>query len=153
MRAPGPPRRGGPLLGALRLSARPESVGLGRRWTVSRLGASGAVGRVDEVELLASELLTNAVTAVNGMTRRRTRRTRRLRLLLWREDAAVRVEVYDHHPALPVMCPAGVDDESGRGLALVAALAKEWGARPVPGGKVVWFALDEVWGEPAATAQ
>ena len=56
----------------------------------------------------------------------------------------VRVTVADRSPDLPRLCAADAAEESGRGLALVAALSEDWGvARPAPGttGKSVWFTL------------
>jgi anti-sigma regulatory factor (Ser/Thr protein kinase) len=57
----------------------------------------------------------------------------------------VRVVVSDASDVLPAPAPTmpSPDDESGRGLALVAALADDWGvARREPGiGKGVWFEL------------
>ncbi|MFI6340189.1 ATP-binding protein [Streptomyces sp. NPDC050535] len=57
----------------------------------------------------------------------------------------LRVTVSDRSSALP--CPRTADraEESGRGLAIVDALADEWGiAPPEPGttGKRVWFTLE-----------
>ncbi|MET9778763.1 ATP-binding protein [Streptomyces sp. NPDC006367] len=53
----------------------------------------------------------------------------------------LRVTVTDAADTLPVLAPARPDDESGRGLALVAALAADWGARSKECGigKEVWF--------------
>ena len=40
---------------------------------------------------------------------------------------------------------AGVEDESGRGLALVCALTQAWGDRPgAAGGRVVWAQLSAI---------
>jgi hypothetical protein len=36
---------------------------------------------------------------------------------------------------------AADDDESGRGLILVRALADNWGVRPTDDGKTTWFTL------------
>ncbi|MFJ8361358.1 ATP-binding protein [Streptomyces sp. NPDC093984] len=49
----------------------------------------------------------------------------------------------DANDTLPTPRDASPDDESGRGLTLVAALADDWGAEPRPGGigKTVWFEL------------
>ena len=49
----------------------------------------------------------------------------------------------DANDALPTPREASPDDESGRGLTLVAALADGWGAEPRPGGigKSVWLEL------------
>jgi anti-sigma regulatory factor (Ser/Thr protein kinase) len=60
-------------------------------------------------------------------------------------DHDVRVTVADRSPDLPRHRTADLAEESGRGLAIVAALADDWGiAPPDPGetGKRVWFSLD-----------
>ncbi|MEY6564990.1 hypothetical protein AB8B12_08570 [Streptomyces sp. PGLac3x] len=46
-------------------------------------------------------------------------------------------------PAPPGAAPAppGPEDESGRGLVLVDALAAEWGTELLPWGKRVWAEL------------
>ncbi|MEU9187457.1 ATP-binding protein [Streptomyces sp. NPDC048484] len=57
----------------------------------------------------------------------------------------VRVTVADRSTDLPCHRTAGMAEESGRGLAIVAALTDDWGiAAPEPGetGKRVWFSLD-----------
>ncbi|MCM2419632.1 ATP-binding protein [Streptomyces sp. RKAG293] len=70
--------------------------------------------------------------------------------LLWLavEAAYVRITVYDGTPDPPVVVPAGCEEEGGRGLLLVAALADDWGTvggaplGPVAGeGKGGWFTL------------
>ena len=50
------------------------------------------------------------------------------------------VEVWDENFQLPVPAPASLDDESGRGLMLVDALAERWGWNMPPSGrgKIVW---------------
>jgi anti-sigma regulatory factor (Ser/Thr protein kinase) len=56
----------------------------------------------------------------------------------------LRVTVADRSSALPCPRTAEKAEESGRGLAIVAALADDWGiAPPEPGttGKKVWFVL------------
>lgn len=95
-----------------------------REWEMAELS--------DDVELGVTELLANVVRHVPG---------RRCALLLLRQPAGVRVEVTDGSAELP--CPPSVlalDAESGRGLALLAAVADTWGVDPAPhGGKTVWF--------------
>ncbi|MFH9353870.1 ATP-binding protein [Kitasatospora sp. NPDC017646] len=90
--------------------------------------------------LLLSELVTNAC---------RHARSPRDRLigvrLLLPTRSVLRVEVYDASDDLPVPRHAAPEDESGRGLELVAALATSWGADPRGKGyvgKTVWFTLD-----------
>ncbi|WP_328719646.1 SpoIIE family protein phosphatase [Streptomyces sp. NBC_00247] len=84
----------------------------------------------DEVELLVSEVVTNAV--------RYAERPVSLRLL--RTDI-LRCEVGDDSPQLPRQRRARETDEGGRGLFLVNRLARRWGATRLSSGKVVWFEM------------
>ncbi|MFE7111134.1 SpoIIE family protein phosphatase [Streptomyces sp. NPDC057600] len=84
----------------------------------------------DSVELLISEVVTNAV--------RYAERPVTLRLL--RTDV-LRCEVGDDSPQLPRQRRARDMDEGGRGLFLVNRLAKRWGAARLSTGKVVWFEI------------
>ncbi|MET9903333.1 ATP-binding protein [Streptomyces sp. NPDC006446] len=62
----------------------------------------------------------------------------------------LRVSVADRSSALPGARKAGGAEESGRGLAIVAALTDDWGIAPAdPGitGKKVWFSV-VLQGEP-----
>ena len=88
-------------------------------------------GLVDNVVLVASELVGNAV--LHG------RSPIRLRLALL--VAALRVEVYDEDARLPAPSVPNPEALGGRGLQIVAALARSWGAEPTPGGKRVWCEL------------
>lgn len=92
------------------------------RWDLEELG--------EAVELLVSEVVTNAV--------RHAGRPITLRLL--RTDV-LRIEVGDDAPQLPRMRHAQLQDESGRGLFLVNRLAQRWGATRLSAGKVVWIEL------------
>ncbi|MZE78695.1 SpoIIE family protein phosphatase, partial [Streptomyces sp. SID5475] len=84
----------------------------------------------DSVELLVSEIVTNAV--------RYAERPITLRLL--RTDV-LRCEVGDDVPQLPRLRQARPSDEGGRGLYLVNKVARRWGATRLSTGKVVWFEL------------
>ncbi|MFE4632960.1 ATP-binding protein [Streptomyces sp. NPDC056773] len=56
--------------------------------------------------------------------------------------ARTRVEVTDPDPrACPVPREAAADEESGRGLVLLAAVASRWGVTRSPGRKTVWAEL------------
>ena len=55
--------------------------------------------------------------------------------------AILLVEVSDPLPDPPRERAADVDDESGRGLQLVACSSRAWGTRPGEAGKTVWFEL------------
>jgi hypothetical protein len=81
-------------------------------------------------ELLASELVANAVRYAS----------RPVELRLMRTDVLL-CEVKDDDHRLPVLRFASDGDELGRGLNLVASLARHWGANRTSDGKVVWFDL------------
>ncbi|WP_263168159.1 ATP-binding protein [Streptomyces sp. SCSIO ZS0520] len=89
----------------------------------------------DNAVLLLSELTTNAVTA-------KTTPGREIRVRFELNGPELRLEVSDASDGQPQPRCAGPDDESGRGLALVAALADAWGVAPRTGvGKTVWARL------------
>lgn len=84
-----------------------------------------------DLRLCASEVVTNALEHGGGECRVTVRWTGRQLL----------VEVADRSRRTPlVLCPAD-DVSSGRGLALVQALADSWGWEPNDRGKVVRFAF------------
>jgi hypothetical protein len=85
----------------------------------------------DDVRLVATELIANGV--LHGAPD--------LELVLVADGWSVRVEVVDGSPVLPRLREYGVDAQSGRGLAVVAATCRAWGAEPTPAGKVVWAEL------------
>jgi len=95
-----------------------------------RLKRWGLAELIPTAELLASELVTNAVRYAQGS----------IALRLVREGGLV-CEVLDDSAALPRLRHAGDEDERGRGLQVVSQLAKRWGARRTPSGKVVWCEL------------
>ncbi|MFJ9636588.1 SpoIIE family protein phosphatase [Streptomyces sp. NPDC101178] len=110
----------------------PEDAAPGRARRLARraLARWGLDEMSDEVELLVSEVVTNAV--------RYAERPVTLRLL--RTDI-LRCEVGDDSPQLPRQRRARETDEGGRGLFLVNRLARRWGATRLSTGKVVWFEM------------
>jgi anti-sigma regulatory factor (Ser/Thr protein kinase) len=87
---------------------------------------------IDGAELVASELVTNAVTKAKGMTIQM-----RIR---WGETSGY-VEVWDADPSPPIQRDAEETDTNGRGLFLVEMYAARWDHYPSEGGKVVWAEL------------
>lgn len=59
-----------------------------------------------------------------------------------REPGTVVIEVHGGHPDAPRPRGPDPDDEHGRGLQLVAALAAGWGVRHDGRHKIVWASLD-----------
>lgn len=124
------------LLGTLRVSARAESARDARAFVRRRLGARGiAAAIVDSAVLIVSELVTNA--AQHGGDGVESEALIKLAAV----DTRLRIEVHDASPRLPALCTASDDDEHGRGLAVVDALAGRWGWEPTADGKFVWCEL------------
>jgi anti-sigma regulatory factor (Ser/Thr protein kinase) len=85
---------------------------------------------VDVVVLLTSEVVTNALLHGESASR----------LQIERSGDSVRVTVDDQSADSPqVRHPPPADEQGGRGMLLVDALASSWGWEPRPGGKRVWF--------------
>ncbi|MEO5876334.1 MAG: SpoIIE family protein phosphatase [Streptosporangiaceae bacterium] len=99
-----------------------------RRLIRATMGAWGLSAESDVTELLATELVTNAVRYA----------TRPIELRLLRTDALL-CEVSDDEFRLPILRHAADTDEGGRGLQLVSRLSRRWGASRTTSGKVVWF--------------
>ncbi|MGD6743754.1 ATP-binding protein [Streptomyces sp. BH106] len=91
----------------------------------------------DTAELLLSELMTNAYRHAKSPAGREIW----ARAILTADH--LRVQVTDAGDTLPTPRTPSLEDESGRGLTLLALLADAWGAeeRKVGVGKVVWFEL------------
>jgi serine phosphatase RsbU (regulator of sigma subunit)/anti-sigma regulatory factor (Ser/Thr protein kinase) len=111
----------------------PEDAAPGRARRLARgaLARWGLEEMTDSVELLVSEVVTNAVRYAS----------RPVTLRLLRTDV-LRCEVGDDVPQLPRLRQARATDEGGRGLFLVNRLARRWGATRLSTGKVVWFELN-----------
>ncbi|WP_435211681.1 ATP-binding protein [Streptomyces sp. bgisy034] len=115
-----------------------RAVTVSRRTLRLILTMHGLIGLVDTAELLATELVANAVRHTKGPAALRVRWSAGvLRIGAW--DA-------DPEPPAPPQEPAtpGVAEE-GRGLALVRACADLWGWQPLTRdgnrGKYVWCEL------------
>jgi DNA-binding NarL/FixJ family response regulator len=87
---------------------------------------------LDSVELLVSELVTNAVLHATSAPR----------LDVHVGRARVRIEVFDDDATPPHTRLPNSSGIGGWGLQLVDQLASRWGSDPQPGGKVVWFEMD-----------
>ncbi|MEU3600365.1 ATP-binding protein [Streptomyces sp. NPDC006798] len=104
------------------------------------LGQWGGGGTADVAELLASELVTNALIHTDhGAVVTATVGTSTLRV-----EVRDFVEGFPEPPAVSREPRREQDllDTHGRGLALVQSLADSWGVRTQHAGKVVWFELN-----------
>ena len=115
----------------------PRSVRAGRDFTIATMQRWGAAERCDDIAMVVSELLTNALRHALPDVAQASRRA--VRLGLRQPGHAVICAVADPSPKVPA--PRHLEDlcEGGRGLQVISALADVWGCTP-PGhaGKVVW---------------
>ncbi|MGQ4382656.1 ATP-binding protein [Streptomyces sp. SAS_270] len=99
----------------------------------------GLIRIADVAELLATELVSNAVRHTKGPASLRLR---------WR-DGVLRIGAWDADPEPPPpsreLAYASIEAEAGRGLELVRACADDWGWHPLlqggDRGKYVWCDL------------
>jgi DNA-binding NarL/FixJ family response regulator len=112
------------------LGADTASAGQARRFVDEVLNRWHCESVLDDVKLLVSELVTNAVVHAGSDVEVA------VRLLA----DAVRIEVVDRSPMSPLAPGSPTEDaESGRGLLLVETMASAWGVEPIDHGKSVWF--------------
>ncbi|GAA2454306.1 SpoIIE family protein phosphatase [Streptomyces lavendulocolor] len=109
----------------------PEALSAARHMIRAAVRAWGAGERADEIELVADELITNALLHTDGGA------IVTLRMLAGHERR-LRVEVEDRSSALPRRREAGLSGVSGRGLLLVDRLTDVWGVDSRGTGKCVW---------------
>lgn len=113
------------------LPADPAVVGDVRALAVRRLTEWGLGHLASKVELIVSELVTNAILYGSDP----------IRLRLIRHTSLV-CEVSDASNSSPRLRRARPDDESGRGVFLVAELAHRRGTRFTSQGKIAWAELE-----------
>ena len=112
-----------------------SSARLARHWVIHVIAASGVTGPQNQiVELLTAEVVANA--AVHGPP------DGSIRVRAWTDATHVYVSVSDESETSPVVRHPEPSDLSGRGMALVQALASNWGVDGGPEGKTVWFCLE-----------
>src|SRR4051812_15338212 len=86
---------------------------------------------VSDAVLCVSELVTNAVSA--GCSQ--------VTLRIDADPDEVHLALLDDAPGVPRLTRAALDAWSGRGLAIIQAIAAGWGFRDAPAGKEVWVRL------------
>jgi anti-sigma regulatory factor (Ser/Thr protein kinase) len=89
----------------------------------------------DTAELLASELVTNAI---NASQRLGSPEPPVVRLWLVSDQISLVIHVWDACEEMPVRKDTDSDDPSGRGLMIIDTLSAEWGSYQEAQGKVVW---------------
>jgi anti-sigma regulatory factor (Ser/Thr protein kinase) len=88
----------------------------------------GVQERFPDVELLSSELVTNAVRHAHG----------NVEVAIDLTGDCVRLEVRDLSEQLPVLRPLESAREGGWGLHIVGRIATRWGLEQRTGEKTIW---------------
>ncbi len=136
-----------PLQSLLVLGALPTAAGCARLHARNVISEWGLAALAENVALVVSELVTNAVFASTYPDGRPRYDDGAGLPTLWvrlsSDRIRVLIEVWDQSPRLPMPKVAAPDEETGRGLMLVAALCEQWNWDVPPGwgGKVVWAEL------------
>jgi DNA-binding NarL/FixJ family response regulator len=119
-------------LTSIQLDGSLTSARSARAFANTAMSEWGVADILDDVLLVVTELVNNAVTHAHSPCE--------LRLSI--SPVAVRVEVVDEGPGTPDPLPPSETRNHGRGLHLVDALTAAWGFEPIPdGGKMVWAEL------------
>jgi anti-sigma regulatory factor (Ser/Thr protein kinase) len=133
------------------LAALGTAPGCARTFVASTLSLWGMDSLIDAAQLVISELVTNAVAASPPPTVCAAV----VGVRLAADAACLLIEVWDQAPGAPVIRQDAGLSETGRGLALVAAITADWGWRFAPGSghtKCVWAVLTLPAGPGAGAA-
>ncbi|MFJ8029056.1 ATP-binding protein [Streptomyces sp. NPDC096032] len=127
-----------PQVVKIAISPVPIAAPLCRRLVTDALHRWDLDDLIDDAQVIATELVTNAI-ATNAPA------DSDVTLWLRRDRGSLVIEVDDQAEAIPVLPQAAFSVEYGRALSVVASLSTFWGLREGAGGKVMWAEL------PAAT--
>jgi Histidine kinase-like ATPase domain len=134
-----------PLRSYLEVRALPAAVRFARLHAKNVLHEWEMAALADTVELLVSEIITNAVHVSASRTRQQGEAgnaagAQPIRFWLTSDRCRVMIQVWDGDHHQPIPQDAGLDAETGRGLLLVETLSAQWGcyAPDRQGGKIVW---------------
>lgn len=124
-----------PLRSYMELGALPGAVPCARLHTRQLLWEWGFTEVGDTVELLVSELITNAMHATWAI-----KRDLPIRFWLLSDKTRLIISVWDGNHRSPKPKDPSTEAESGRGLVLVDVLSDNWDwyAHKSFGGKIVW---------------
>jgi anti-sigma regulatory factor (Ser/Thr protein kinase) len=138
------PRSAWAFQSVLAIGALPTATPCARLHARTIVREWGLHNLADTIELIVSELVTNAVKASADQDQRPHYTDEHglacIHLRLSADRQAALVEVQDENLMLPAPNQPGLHDESGRGLMLVEALAELWGwdLASTGRGKIVW---------------
>jgi hypothetical protein len=116
----------------VQLAREPAAVAEARRQVRAAIRAWDIPVDSDIAVLLASDLVTSAITCGEGQT---------VTLAIRCACGHLRIDVYDTPGSLPMVVDGLSVQETGHGLVLVAALSTGWGSFRTDAGQVSYFML------------
>jgi anti-sigma regulatory factor (Ser/Thr protein kinase) len=122
-------------MGTLLVRRQPAGAATVRDNIAADLGSRVAPDSVDDVLLVASELVSNAVRH-SGAAAAADADPFDVQWQLGADEVVVRVQ--DPSPEPPRLLPPDALRPGGRGLAIVSAIARDWGVQQLATGKQVW---------------
>ncbi|ROP46801.1 ATP-binding protein [Streptomyces sp. PanSC9] len=123
-----------PQIVQIAISPVPIAAPLCRRLVTDALRRWGLEDLIDDAQVVATELVTNAIATSAPADSD-------VALRLRRERSSLVVEVGDQAEAVPVLQQAAFSVEYGRALSVVTSLSTFWGLRQGAGGTVMWAEL------------
>jgi CheY-like chemotaxis protein len=113
----------------IQLGPSTDDVRVARRFLQEQCLEWGCDGSLGDVQLVLSELVTNALVHAGTTCEVRARYS----------DGVLRLEVRDRGRGTPDVRAPSIETEGGRGLMIVSAMAQAWGIEATEDeGKVVW---------------
>jgi anti-sigma regulatory factor (Ser/Thr protein kinase) len=140
-----PSQRDWPLSTFQQLGPLPSAVSSARHYATAVLLDWGLASLSESVELIVSELVTNAMRASGDLTGCQHEgqlmpHPPPVRMWLRSDRKSVLIQVWDGSELMPTRQDVDLEAESGRGLLLVEVVSTEWGScAPTCGkGKLTW---------------
>ena len=116
----------------------PQAPGDARHWLEGALAELGYTDFHDELMLLVSELVTNAIRYTGDA----------VGVTVYVHATGIWVSVADDGAGRVELRHADVTDVSGRGIELVDKLSTNWGVIAERAGKSVWFEMSDTQPAP-----
>lgn len=136
----GRPGDNGPVELVLAIGDARGTVAHARHFVAQQFARHGLTDVADDAEVVAGELVTNAILHAGPPAE----------LVLRLSPPRARLEVRDRSSVPPVRPRPSTDGMTGRGLLFVEALAHAWGVTSLDSGKAVWADFDAGTGATSA---
>jgi anti-sigma regulatory factor (Ser/Thr protein kinase) len=123
----------GQMRALIDVPGKPSAIAMARQIVAAVLHSWDLPEIVDDAQLVASELLANAIEHAPGANS--------YELELVRRPDGIRIYLADGSSIRPVISELAHDRPRGRGIRIIEALSDGWGSDQHHGGKRVWVDL------------